>query len=159
MELLEFVGWRIGGVMKNRSMPGCGVVPEIAYPSVVDAGDWLCRVFGFTVRISMGGHRAQLNVESGAVVLIAMPKGDGASGDVGSRSDMGPSVLVRVDDVDGHYKRASGEGARIVRTPADYPYGERQYTAEDLWGRRWTFSETIADVTPEEWGGVSGRLL
>jgi len=44
-------------------------------------------------------------------------------------------------------------GARILRPPADYPYGERQYTAEDLAGHRWTFSQTIADVAPEEWGG------
>jgi hypothetical protein len=44
---------------------------------------------------------------------------------------------------------------------ADYPYGERQYTAEDLGGHRWTFSQSIADVAPEEWGGLSdpaGRL-
>jgi hypothetical protein len=34
-------------------------------------------------------------------------------------------------------------------------YGERQYSAEDLAGHRWTFSETLADVAPEEWGGTS----
>jgi uncharacterized glyoxalase superfamily protein PhnB len=42
-----------------------------------------------------------------------------------------------------------------VQAPADYPYGERQYTVEDPGGNRWTFSETIADVAPEEWGGAS----
>ncbi len=31
----------------------------------------------------------------------------------------------------------------------------RQYEAEDLAGHRWTFSETLADVAPEEWGGES----
>ena len=38
-------------------------------------------------------------------------------------------------------------------TPTDFPYGERQYTALDFSGRAWTFSETIADVDPREWGG------
>ena len=38
--------------------------------------------------------------------------------------------------------------------PADFPYGERQYTAEDPAGHQWTFSETLADVAPEEWGGT-----
>ncbi len=33
------------------------------------------------------------------------------------------------------------------------PFGERQYTAEDLAGHQWTFSETLADMAPEEWGG------
>jgi len=37
---------------------------------------------------------------------------------------------------------------------ADYPYGERQYTVEDPGGHRWTFSQTIADVAPEKWGGA-----
>jgi len=55
-----------------------------------------------------------------------------------------------------HHERAQERGARILEPPADYPYGERQYTAEDLAGRRWTFSESIADVAPEEWGGTSG---
>jgi uncharacterized glyoxalase superfamily protein PhnB len=39
--------------------------------------------------------------------------------------------------------------------PTDFEYGERQYTAEDLAGHHWTFSETLADVAPEEWGGIS----
>jgi hypothetical protein len=41
---------------------------------------------------------------------------------------------------------------------AHYPpseYGERQYQAEDLAGHRWTFSETLRDVAPEEWGGTT----
>ena len=42
-----------------------------------------------------------------------------------------------------------------MQPPADYPYGERQYTAADLDGNHWTFSETIADVAPEEWGGTT----
>jgi len=30
-------------------------------------------------------------------------------------------------------------GAVIVNPPTDYPFGERQHTAEDLGGHRWTF--------------------
>lgn len=36
----------------------------------------------------------------------------------------------------------------------DYPYGEQQYTGQDLGGHRWTFSQTTADVYPKTWGGV-----
>jgi uncharacterized glyoxalase superfamily protein PhnB len=39
--------------------------------------------------------------------------------------------------------------------PTDFEYGERQYNAEDPAGHQWTFSETLADVIPEEWGGIS----
>jgi uncharacterized glyoxalase superfamily protein PhnB len=39
--------------------------------------------------------------------------------------------------------------------PKDMEYGERQCNIEDPWGHQWTLSETLADVAPEEWGGVS----
>jgi uncharacterized glyoxalase superfamily protein PhnB len=61
---------------------------------------------------------------------------------------------VRVADVDSHYKHAKKTGARIINPPAEYPYGERQYTVEDIAGHLWTFSETIADVDPDLWGGT-----
>ena len=64
--------------------------------------------------------------------------------------------MVRVEDADAHHERAVAAGARIVQPPTDYPYGERQYTAEDLAGHRWTFSQSLADVDPADWGGILG---
>jgi uncharacterized glyoxalase superfamily protein PhnB len=67
-------------------------------------------------------------------------------------------MLVRVEDVHYHHEHARTHGARILRPPADYPYGERQYTAEDFAGHRWSFSQSIADIAPEDWGGTPGQL-
>jgi uncharacterized glyoxalase superfamily protein PhnB len=124
------------------------VIPELIYPDVEKAVEWLCDVFGFTLRIGMGSHRAQLNVGDGAVVLME-PRGGGASR---------ANVLVRVEDVDRHSEHARQRGALIVREPADYPYGERQYNVEDFAGHVWTFSQSVADVDPLEWGGEPGQL-
>ena len=66
------------------------------------------------------------------------------------------SLLLRVPDAAAHHARARARGAVILSEPTDHSYGERQYTAEDLGGHHWTFSESIADVAPEEWGGTSG---
>ena len=63
-------------------------------------------------------------------------------------------MLVRIDDVDAHMKHAVDFGARILSRPTEFPYGERQYTAEDAGGHVWTFSQTIADVDPATWGGT-----
>ena len=70
--------------------------------------------------------------------------------------EYGDSVMVRVEDVDGHCERAKQRGARIVETPTDFAYGEGQYSVEDFAGRVWKFSQSIADVAPEDWGGTSG---
>jgi uncharacterized glyoxalase superfamily protein PhnB len=135
-------------MMVNRSIPRSTVIPEVPYPNIGQAIDWLCNAFGFTLRIRIADHRAQLNVGDGAVALIE------ANPNNPSRC----SVLVRVDALDTHHERAVRNGARIVRVPTDYPYGERQYTAEDFAGNRWTFSQSIADVDPADWGGTPGRL-
>jgi uncharacterized glyoxalase superfamily protein PhnB len=66
--------------------------------------------------------------------------------------------MVRVADAQRHYEHACSRGALILEPPVDHVYGERQYSVEDLGGHRWTFSQSIADVAPEEWGGASSRL-
>lgn len=70
----------------------------------------------------------------------------------------GNSVMVRVDDVEAHHANAISSGAHILQAPTDYPYGERQYSVADPANHVWTFSQTIADVAPEEWGGVSANF-
>ena len=128
-------------MLKNRSMPDSGVIPVLAYPDVNAAVDWLCRAFGFTVRLRIGNHRVQLNAGTGAVVVA---QGPGRS-----------AVMVRVADVDAHYQRTLAAGIPVAGVPATYPFGERQYSAEDLGHHVWTFSESVADVDPAEWGDVS----
>jgi uncharacterized glyoxalase superfamily protein PhnB len=142
-------------MLSNRSMPRSTVIPELGYPDLTAAAAWLCAAFGFTVRLRIANHRVQLNVGDGAVVLTELPPGPGdAAVDLGRDH----SVMVRVADVNRHHAEARAHGATIVRAPADHPYGERQYTAADPSGRRWTFSQSIADVAPEEWGGTSGAI-
>jgi uncharacterized glyoxalase superfamily protein PhnB len=37
--------------------------------------------------------------------------------------------------------------------PTDQMFGERQYSAEDFAGHHWTFTQTLTDVDPADWGG------
>lgn len=134
-------------MLANRSVPRATVIPELPYPDVEQAIQWLCQTFGFNLRIQMGNHRAQLNVGQGAVVVTEPREGVGAS-----------SVLVRVEDVDAHHAHTLQSGAKIIREPATYPYGERQYTVLDFAGHRWTFTQSVADADPKDWGGTPGQL-
>lgn len=148
-------------MLANRSIPRCTVIPELVYPDVSEATTWLCDVFGFSVRIRIANHRAQLNVGDGAIVVKEQAGGGTSSLTIPGSSrhvEVAHSVMVRVDDVDRHHERAKQGGARILRPPADYPYGERQYSVEDFAGHQWTFSQSIADVAPEKWGGTPGKL-
>jgi uncharacterized glyoxalase superfamily protein PhnB len=129
----------------NRSMPNSSVIPVLGYPDINEAIDWLCNTFGFSIRWSLTPHRAQLNVEADCVVIT----------ETNLKSDQlsrGYSIMIRVKDIENHYNLVKKSGAKILSEPVEYPYGEKQYSVEDLVGRIWTFSETIADVSPEEFG-------
>ena len=99
---------------------------------------------------SIGAHRIQLNVGDGAVILREYRPGE-ADQTLG----FGTSVMVRVEDADAHCRRAIEQGVRITAEPTTYPYGERQYTAEDFTGRIWTFSQSVADIAPEIWSVIA----
>ncbi len=136
----------------NRSIPSATVIPVLIYPDVRGAVAWLTAAFGFEERVRIGeGHRSQLRVGDGAVIA-GEAHGDRRAPRSG---EVTHSVIVRVDDVATHCETARAHGAKIVMEPTDFEYGERQYTAVDLAGHQWTFSETLADVAPETWGGTS----
>ena len=135
----------------NRSIPSATVVPVLIYPDVRAAVAWLTEAFGFSERLRIGeDHRSQMRAGNGAVII----------GDVRGerrpprRGEVTHGVMVRVADASAHCERARAHGALIRMEPTDFEYGERQYNAEDFAGHHWTFSQTLADVDPDSWGGV-----
>jgi uncharacterized glyoxalase superfamily protein PhnB len=135
----------------NRSIPAATVIPVLTYPDVGTAVDWLCDAFGFVERLRIGDHRSQLQFGDGAVIVA-----DASHGRRPPHAGEGShAVLVRVEDARAHCERARGHGAEIVSEPADMPFGERQYGAVDPAGHHWTFSQSIADMAPEDWGAVT----
>jgi uncharacterized glyoxalase superfamily protein PhnB len=140
-------------MLSNRSIPRATVIPVLAYPDVAKAAAWLCDAFGFNVRLRIGNHRVQLNAGDGAVTVREMRPAD-----VNVALGAGCSITVRVQDVDAHCSRARDHGSRITEGPVTHPYGERQYNAVDFAGYSWTFSESVADVHPQDWGGTAEQL-
>jgi uncharacterized glyoxalase superfamily protein PhnB len=129
-------------------MPHDVLIPVLGYPSVGEAIHWLTGAFEFVERWRAGEHRAQLAVgPAAAIAIVRSPAGGGAR--------IGDHVMVRVEEVDAHHAAARRFGAQIIASPSDYPYGERQYTALDHSGRAWVFTQSIADVAPEDWGGAT----
>jgi len=134
----------------NRSVPDATVIPVLTYSDVRAAVAWLADAFGFVERVQIGeDHRSQLQFGDGAVIV----RDEGGDCTPPRPGEVTHSVLVRVADSRAHCERARSAGARILMEPTDMPFGERQYAVEDLEGHQWTFSETLSDIVPEEWGG------
>lgn len=146
--------------MNNRSAPACSVIPVLVCNDVGKASDWLCAAFGFKERLRAGNGHAQLTIGDGAVFLTASRIGQGFAAQ--DSAEFRPplegivtsTIHVRVDDVDAHHRHAAESGARILQPPETHIFGERQYTAVDLDGHRWNFSQSVADVDPRDWGAT-----
>lgn len=125
----------------NRSVPPCTVIPVLIYPDPGVAAEWLSKAFGFTVRLRIANHRIQMKAGDGCFTI--------AEGNVvPERSHI---TQVRIEDALAHCERARQNGATILTEPVDHMYGERQYNAEDFFGHRWDFTQTLADVDPTAW--------
>jgi uncharacterized glyoxalase superfamily protein PhnB len=152
-------------MVTNRSAAPGSVIPTLVYENVGEAISWLCETFGFTERFRYGLDEqpsgAQLAVGSGCVFLIAPRVSEWSDQTKFSslrRGEISHAVDIRIENIDAHYQHCVECEAHILHPPETYPFGERQYTVEDLEGRHWTFTESVADVAPEEWGGKSAKL-
>ena len=140
-------------MLTNRSAPPATVTPVLVYPDVRAAVEWLGNAFGFRECVRIGeGHRAQLRVEDDGAIVVAEAHKDQQPPSQGTVTHL---IKVRVPDVDAAFTRACYAGARVIHEPTSHTYGERSCTLEDLAGHRWELTQTVRDVEPEEWGGVT----
>jgi uncharacterized glyoxalase superfamily protein PhnB len=114
---------------------------------------WLESALGFEERVRVGdAHRAQLRVGADGAVIVADVRGDQVAPGANAVTHI---MKVRVPDVDTAFARARDFGARVLDEPTTHEYGERSCVVEDIGGHRWELTQTMRDVEPEQWGGVT----
>ena len=131
------------------------VVPMISYEDGVAALVWLRKAFGFveTTRLTTPEGRlshGEMKAGDGLIMLASPtpeyrgPKHHREMCEQARKWSTVPwiidGVLVYVDDLEGHFKRAKAAGAMILSEIEEGPPG-RRYRAEDLEGHRWFFFE------------------
>lgn len=136
----------------------------IFYDDPAAAIPWLCRAFGFELRLLIEGDGGR--VEHSELVL-----GEGLImvGTAGGKSERpaplpckSPRALggantqalcIFVDDVEAHCERARSGGAKIMEPPTTHDYGDdywsdRSYRAEDPEGHQWWFMQRLRSPRP-----------
>jgi uncharacterized glyoxalase superfamily protein PhnB len=145
--------------MKSAPQGWPRISSSLCYDDASEAIDWLCRVFGFEVRLKVEG-------EAGQIVHSELVYGDGVVmvGSIGKKSHRADamwrrsprevggantqSLMVYVDDVDAHCAMTRAAGATIVSDPKTSDYGEaywtdRSYQVEDIGGHHWWFVQRL----------------
>jgi uncharacterized glyoxalase superfamily protein PhnB len=134
---------------------------SVFYDDPRAAIDWLCRAFGFELRLKVEGedgliHHSELCF--GEALIMVSGTGGKESWQALYRSPQATggwitqSSALFVDDVDAHYQRAVAAGAKVVREPITNDYGadywtDRSYGALDPEGHLWWFMQRIRSAT------------
>jgi len=136
-------------------------ISSVIYQDNRAAMAWLQRAFGFDASEVLVDSRDN-------IVHAEMSHGDGVVMIGGEFADWTRSpasiggtntqrIHVRIEkDIDAHCERARHAGATIVMEPQDQFYGERSYVAIDLGGHRWTFSQSVRQVSSQEMEQATG---
>lgn len=132
------------------------VVPMLSYEDVGRAADWIVRAFGFEEVERYEDERTVTHVTlklGDGIVFLGNPGPDyrGPKKLAETCEDarrmletryVVDGVMVEVDDIDAHFRRARSAGATILSELEDNPgVGQRQYRAEDIEGHRWMFAQ------------------
>ena len=132
---------------------------SVFYDDPARAIDWICRAFGFEVRLKVEGEGGRIEhselVFGEGMIMVGGAGGDRPGHDrmVSPRSLVGKNtqvLCVCVDDVDAHCARARAAGAKIFRELTTSDYGseywtDRSYGAVDLEGHQWFFMQRLRD--------------
>ena len=136
--------------------------PQIAsavfYEDAPAAIDWLCRAFGFEVRVKIEGEggsiaHSELTYGEGLIMVGQAGLAHKPSFRKSPRSLSGANtqnMMVFVDDADAHCEHARASGAGIVTEPKTTDYGEgwwtdRGYECEDIEGHHWWICQRVRD--------------
>ncbi len=132
---------------------------SVFYEDPKAAIDWLCRAFGFEVRLKVEGENGSIahsELTFGeAVVMVgdATHRREPWQERYRSPRSQGGSVTAAfafyIDDVDAHFKHAFAAGAQVVREPRTDDYGpgywvDRTYGVTDPEGHLWWFIQRIS---------------
>ncbi len=132
------------------------------YEDASKAIDWLCRAFGFELRMKVEGEggrieHSELVYGEGLVMVTEATKRDRfpyrrAPSEVGGVNTQ--NMMLYVDDVEAHCKRAREAGAVVVSEPETHEYGEeywtdRGYECRDIGGHHWWFYQRLRTSAPK----------
>ncbi len=107
----------------------------VHYPDPVGAAQWLRDVFGLSpashIPAEFTDHTwIEFHVGNASLILFGRP---------GDTEGITHTPWVFVDDLDAQYERVKQRGAEIIEEPTHH--GARWFTAKDLAGYQWTFSQ------------------
>lgn len=148
----------------KRAPPGWPRISSaLYYDDAAKAIDFLCNAFGFTIRLKIEGEggtieHAELSYGEGLIMVGEASRAEKFSyrrSPTGAGGANTQNMMLYVDDVDAHCKRAREAGAVVTMEPQLHDYGEeywadRGYECRDLGGHHWWFYQRLRTGEPKK---------
>lgn len=131
------------------------------YDDAAKAIDWLCKAFGFQVRLKVEGaggriEHSELLFGEGVIMVASAGGKSERPSPIPCKSPRAlggantQALCIYLDDVDAHCARAHAAGAKILEGPETKDYGpeywaDRGYRTEDLEGHQWWFVQRVRE--------------
>ena len=155
--------YAIGG--EDRPRPAeearSAVTPYVSYRDPKAAYAWLEAAFSLEPRVYVTDEAGDLvHAEMsfrGQTIGVSRAWSDrhATPADVQGRNTQTVHLQL-ASDIDGHHARAVAAGAEIIRPLETQAYGDRTYLALDLEGHVWSFGQTIAPMSSDQWDAELG---
>jgi PhnB protein len=132
------------------------VTPYLVVKGAAQAIDYYKKVFGAVETVRMPGPdgrigHAELKIGNSHIMLAdenpSMGAGHTSADTVGGSP---VSLYVYLPDVDAAIKRATTEGAKLLKPVQDQFYGDRSGFIQDPFGHLWGIATHVEDVSPQE---------
>jgi uncharacterized glyoxalase superfamily protein PhnB len=131
------------------------IASAVYYDDAAAAINWLCRAFGFEVRVKIEGEggrieHSELMYGEGMVMVGQAGKEAFRQSPRSVNGANTQNMMLFVDDADAHCEHARANGAKIVKEPTTTDYGadwwtDRGYECEDLEGHHWWFYQRLRE--------------
>jgi PhnB protein len=132
------------------------VTPYLVIKGAAQAIEYYKKVFGATEVVRMNspdgkvGH-AELKIGDSRIMLAeenpSMGQGHTSATSIGASP---VSLYVYLPNVDDVVKRATAEGAKILKPIQDQFYGDRNGFIQDPFGHLWGIATHVEDVSPKD---------
>lgn len=130
------------------------VTPYLAIDGAAEALEFYKRAFAAEERARMpspDGKIMHSEVQIGdSIVMVSDPM-------MGETTRA--AINLYVPDADALWQRATAAGCQVVMPIANQFWGDRYGILKDKWGNRWSISQHVEDVPPEEMGRRAAEAM
>jgi PhnB protein len=140
---------------KTQSQGNTTVTPSMNFTDTAVAIEFYIKAFGAVERFRLeapggGIMHAEIVIGSSTIMMSDEVVEYGApSAKTAGASPTLLNILVE-NDIDGAFQRAVDAGAEVLTPPTDYFWGHRTANIKDPFGYRWSLTQEVEQVSPEE---------